>query len=113
MFDPQETAQFSETTLPKQDYLARIMGYSVAVVTTLVGILQDHYSHSAYAVVVIALLYPHLVHLLSRPFRKRHAYSTRQFLIHGDAILCGLFLAYLHLPIELLVLFLIMVVVER
>lgn len=109
MLDPQETAQFSETTLPRQDYLARIMGYSVAVVTTLVGIIQNHYSASAYGVVIIALLYPHLVHVISRPFCKRHAYSTRQFLIHGDAVLCGIFLAYLHLPIELVVLFLIMI----
>ena len=73
MFDPQETAQFSETTLPKQDYLARIMGYSVAVVTTLVGIIQGHYSTNAFGVVIIALLYPHLIHVISRPFRKRHA----------------------------------------
>lgn len=109
MFDPQETAQFSETTLPKQDYLARIMGYSVAVVTTLVGIIQGHYSTNAFGVVIIALLYPHLIHVISRPFRKRHAYSTRQFLIHGDAVLCGIFLAYLHLPIQLVVLFLIMI----
>lgn len=109
MSDPQETAIFSETTLPKQDYLARILGYSVAVVTTLAGIIQGHYGLSALAVVFIALLYPHLVHVLSRPFRQKHAYSTRQFLIHGDAILCGLFLAYLHLPIELVVLFLIMI----
>ncbi|MEL7400675.1 MAG: MASE2 domain-containing protein, partial [Pseudomonadota bacterium] len=109
MFDPQDSAHFSETTLPKQDYLARILGYSVAVITTLVGILQGHYSEDAFAVVLIALIYPHLVHIVSRPFRKRHAYTTRQFLIHGDAIFCGLFLAYLHLPIELVVLFLIMI----
>jgi len=109
MFDPQDSALFSETSLPRQDYLARVLGYSVAVATTLVGILQGHYSIDAYAVVLIALLYPHVIHFASQPFRKRHAYSTRQFLIHGDAILCGLYLAYLHLPIELVVLFLVMI----
>lgn len=109
MFETQDTASFSETSLPEQDYLARILGYSVAVITVLIGIIIDYYPNEALVVVIIALAYPHVIHATSKPFRKKHAYTTRQFLIHVDAILCGLMLAYLHLPIELVVLFLIMI----
>lgn len=104
-----DPSHFSETTLPKQDYLARIMGYSVAAVTVLVGYLLEYFTERVIVVAVISLLYPHLVYVLSRPFRKKKAYATRQFLIHVDAVLCGVFLGYIHLPLEISVLFLIMI----
>ncbi|MDK2777341.1 MAG: adenylate cyclase [Pseudomonadota bacterium] len=109
MLNSQDLTQFSETTLPKQDYMARILGYGVAAITVAVGILMGYFEQRAMIVVAVCLLYPHLVYTVSRPFRIRRAYTTRQFLIHGDAILCGVFLGYIQLPIELTVLFLIMI----
>lgn len=100
---------FTETTLPKQDYVARIFGYAVVAITVLVGLWSDYFQLQASLVIVIALAYPHLVYIASRPFRRQRGYATRQFLIHGDAILCGFFLAYIQLPIELTALFVIMI----
>lgn len=109
MSNLQDPSHFAETALPKQDYMARILGYGVAAITVTVGILLGYFEPSAMAVTFIAVVYPHLVYGLSRPFRVRRAYTTRQFLIHLDAILCGLFLGYIQLPFELSALFLIMV----
>ena len=100
---------FRETTLPKQDYMARIVGYGAAAVTVLVGYLVDFFDARVMTIAFVSLLYPHLAYVLSRPFRRRRLHATRQFLIHLDAVLCGVFLGYIHLPIELVVLFLIMV----
>src|SRR5690606_9906835 len=96
-----DPSHFAETTLPKQDYMARILGYGVAAVTVMVGYLLDYFDERVTVVAVISILYPHLVYVLSRPFRKKRAYSTRQFLIHVDAVLCGVFLGYIHLPLEI------------
>lgn len=109
MSNRQDPSHFAETTLPKQDYMARILGYGVAAVTVLMGILQGYFEDQAIVVAVVSILYPHAVYVLSRPFRQKRAYSTRQFLIHFDAVLCGVFLGYIQLPIELTVLFLIMI----
>lgn len=103
------TLIYKKTTLPKQDYLARVIGYSVATITVLQGFWLDYFDSRVLTVALISLLYPHLVYILSRPFRKRHPQTTRHFLIHFDAILCGIFLGYIHLPIELVVLYLIMI----
>ena len=37
MPNTQDVSQFSETTLPKQDYMARVLGYGVACATVVVG----------------------------------------------------------------------------
>lgn len=101
--------QFSETTLPRQDYLARIFGYSVAVLTALAGMLEGYLPSSAYIVVAIALLYPHIAFFTSKQFSSKKGYITKQLLIHLDAVLCGLFLASMHFPIELSALYLVMI----
>ncbi|WP_430462376.1 adenylate/guanylate cyclase domain-containing protein [Thalassolituus sp. LLYu03] len=109
MSNLQDPSHFAETTLPKQDYMARILGYGVAAVTVTIGILMGYFEPAAMLVTLIAIAYPHLVYAASRPFRIRRAYTTRQFLIHGDAVLCGFFLGYIQLPVELSVLFLVMI----
>merc|ERR1712000_143650 len=96
-----------ETSLPKQDYMARVLGYGVACATVIVGAIIGYFEQYVLIAAAVCIIYPHLVFFLSRPFRFRRSYTTRQFLIHGDAILCGLFLAYIDLPVELSVLFLI------
>lgn len=103
------TLIFKETTLPKQDYLARVIGYSVGTITVLLGYALDYFDSSVLTVALISLLYPHLVYILSRPFRKKRPHTTRHFLIHFDAILCGIFIGYIHMPLELVVLYLIMI----
>ena len=105
----QDGTQFSETSLPKQDYMARVLGYGVACATVIVGAIIGYFEQYVLIAAAVCIIYPHLVFFLSRPFRFRRSYTTRQFLIHGDAILCGLFLAYIDLPVELSVLFLIMI----
>lgn len=109
MSDHLDASHFAESTLPRQDYMARIMGYSVAAITVTVGYLLEYFDSRVLTVAVFSLLYPHVVYLLTRPFRHNRAYATRQFLIHFDAVLCGVFLGYIHLPLELAVLFLIMI----
>ncbi|GGY35430.1 protein CyaB [Bacterioplanes sanyensis] len=104
-----DDAQFSESTLPKQDYMARVLGYGVAAATTLVGFFNDYFGPGALVVTLICLLYPHIVYVASKPFRQRRGYTTRQLLIHGDALLTGLFLSYIQLPMPLVMLFLIMI----
>lgn len=103
------TPIFKATTLPKQDYLARIIGYSVGTITVLLGYALDYFDSKVLTVAIISLLYPHVVYVLSRPFRRKHPRTTTHFLIHFDAILCGIFLGYIHLPLELTVLYLIMI----
>ena len=105
----QKQSHFHETTLPKQDYMARVFGYAVAAVAVFTGIHYGYFSESETDIAVFALLYPHLIYVLSGPFRRRKAYTTRQFLIHGDALLCGVFLGLINFPIEIVVLFLIMI----
>jgi len=109
MPNAQDVSQFSETSLPKQDYMARVMGYGVAGATVIAGVLLSYFEQRVLIVTALCLIYPHIIYFLSRPFRFRRAYTTRQFLIHVDAILCGIFLAFIGLPVELTVLFLIMV----
>jgi class 3 adenylate cyclase len=104
-----DSSLFAETTLPKQDYFARIFGCGVAAITVLVGYLSSYFDSRVIIVGIISLIYPHLVYVISRPFRKRRAYATRNFLIHFDALLCGVFLGYAHLPLEIAGLFLIMI----
>lgn len=103
------TPDFSETSMPKQDYIARILGYAAAGITLMIGTLIDYFPNNILGVALIALIYPHLLQYLTRSFRIRHPYGTRQILIHGDAILCGLMLAVIGFPLELTVLFLIMI----
>ncbi|MEC8442605.1 MAG: adenylate/guanylate cyclase domain-containing protein [Pseudomonadota bacterium] len=109
MSNAQAQSQFHETTLPKQDYVARIFGYAVAALSVFTGIFYGYFPESSENIAYFALLWPHLVYVVSGPFRRRKAYATRQFLIHGDALLCGIFLGLIHFPIEIVVLFVVMI----
>lgn len=109
MSSPQAQSQFNETTLPKQDYMARIFGYAVAALSVFTGIHYGFFPESSENIAIFALLYPHLIYIASGPFRRRKAYTTRQFLIHGDALLCGIFLGLINFPLEIVVLFVIMI----
>ncbi len=100
---------FSETSMPMQDYIARILGYAAAGITLIIGTFIGYFQDNIMWVGLIALIYPHLLQYLTRSFRARHPYGTRQILIHGDAILCGLMLALIGFPLELTILFLIMI----
>jgi len=100
---------FSETSMPMQDYIARILGYAAAGITLIIGAIIDYFPSNVIWAGLIALLYPHLIKLSTRSFSARHPYGTRQILIHGDAILCGLMLALIGFPLELTTLFLIMI----
>lgn len=103
------TNDFNETSMPMQDYIARVLGYAAAGITLIIGSFVDYFSTSIIGVGLIALLYPHLIQIATRSYRARHPYGTRQILIHGDAILCGIMLALIGFPLELTVLFLIMI----
>ena len=100
---------FSATSLPRQDYIARILGYAAAGVTLIIGTIINYFPSNVMWAGMIALLYPHFIQLTTRSFSARHPYGTRQILIHGDAILCGLMLALIGFPLELTTLFLIMI----
>ena len=103
------TTDFHESTVPWQDYIARILGYAAVGITLIIGSLTGYFSKPVLIAGVLALLYPHLIYVASRPFRKRRPYNTRQVLIHGDAVLCGFMLAGIDFPLELTILFLIMI----
>jgi adenylate cyclase len=100
---------FSETSMPMQDYIARALGYAAAGITLIIGTFIGYFQDNIMWAGLIALIYPHLLQYLTRSFRARHPYGTRQILIHGDAILCGLMLALIGFPLELTILFLIMI----
>ena len=102
-------SDFSETSMPMQDYIARILGYAAAGITLIIGTLIGYFSDNVMWAGLLALLYPHAIQLTTRSFSARHPYGTRQILIHGDAILCGLMLALIGFPLELTTLFLIMI----
>src|SRR5690606_31339353 len=108
MSRPHDPSHFTETTLPRQDYMARGLGYGVAAVTVMVGYLLEYFDQRVFAVALVSLLYPHLVFILSRPFEKKKR-ATRKLLIHIDAFLFGIFLGFLHLPMEIAGLFLFMI----
>ena len=100
---------FSETSLPMQDYIARVLGYAAAGITLIIGTFIGYFSNNILWVGLFALIYPHLLQFITRSIRTRHPYGTRQMLIHGDAILCGLMLSLIGFPLELTLLFLIMI----
>jgi adenylate cyclase len=102
-------SDFSGTSMPMQDYIARILGYAAAGITLIIGTFIGYFPSNIIWAGLIALIYPHLIQLTTRSFSARHPYGTRQILIHGDAILCGLMLALIGFPLELTVLFLIMI----
>jgi class 3 adenylate cyclase len=102
-------SDFSETSMPMQDYIARILGYAAAGITLIIGTFIGYFSDNVMWAGLLALLYPHAIQLTTRSFSARHPYGTRQILIHGDAILCGLMLALIGFPLELTTLFLIMI----
>lgn len=68
-----DASHFRETTLPRQDYMARLIGYGVVVLTVLVGYLLDYFDQRVFVVALICLLYPHLVFVLSQPFERKNA----------------------------------------
>lgn len=103
------SSAFKKKSLPKQDYMSRVMGYGMTAIIMLTGYALDYFDSRVILIVFICLIYPHLVYILSSPFRKHHHQATRKFLIHFDAILCGVLLGYIHVSIELAVLFLIMI----
>lgn len=94
---------------PRHDYISRILGYTAASITLMIGTLMNHFPMHGLWLGLFALVYPHIIQFLARPFSQRSPYSTRQILIHGDAILCGMMLALIGFPIELTALFLIMI----
>ena len=102
-------SDFSETSMPMQDYIARILGYAAAGITLIIGTFIGYFSDNVMWAGLFSLLYPHIIQLTTRSFSARHPYGTRQILIHGDAILCGLMLALIGFPLELTTLFLIMI----
>ncbi len=104
-----KTADFSETSMPMQDYIARVLGYAAAGITLMIGTIVGYFSINILWISLFAMFYPHFLQFATRSFRTRHPYGTRQILIHGDAILCGLMLALIGFPLELTVLFLIMI----
>ena len=66
MASPQDLSHFSETTLPRQDYVARIFGYGVAALAMFAAMHYGYYGEQMMIVPVIALTYPHLIYILSR-----------------------------------------------
>lgn len=104
-----DSSVFKKKSLPKQDYMSRVMGYSMTAIIMLVGFNLQYFDTRVVPIALICVLYPHLVFILSIPFRKRHQQATRKFLIHFDAILCGVLLGYIYSSIELAALFLIMI----
>lgn len=107
---PKESSlDFSETSMPMQDYIARVLGYAAVGITLIIGTFIGYFHNNILWAGLIALLYPHFLQYLTRSFRASNPYGTRQILIHGDAILCGLILALIGFPLELTILFLIMI----
>lgn len=100
---------FSETSMPMQDYIARVLGYAAVAITLMIGTIIGYFPHKILWVTLIAILYPHVLQFLTRSFRTRFPHALRQILIHGDAMLCGLMLALIGFPLELTILFLIMI----
>lgn len=104
-----ELPTFNDDQLPKYDYISRVLGYTAASITLITGTLINYFPTHAFWMGIIALVYPHILQFLARPFTLRQAYATRQILIHGDAVLCGIMLAVIGFPIELSALFIIMI----
>ena len=100
---------FSETSLPMQDYIARVLGYAAVAITLMIGTIIGYFPRNILWVTLIALTYPHVLQFLTRSFRSRFPHSLRQILIHGDAMLCGFMLALIGFPLELSILFIIMI----
>lgn len=100
---------FSETSMPMQDYIARVLGYAAVAITLMIGTIVGYFPHKILWITLIAILYPHVLQFLTRSFRTRFPHALRQILIHGDAMLCGMMLALIGFPLELTILFLIMI----
>src|SRR5690554_573967 len=103
------SSAFKRKSLPRQDYMSRVMGYGITAIIMLAGYVLEYFDSRVIVIAIICVVYPHLVYILSSPFRKRYHHVTRKVLIHIDAILCGILIGYIHASLELAVLFLIMI----
>lgn len=103
------SSAFKNKNSPRQDYLSRLTGYGMTAIIVLTGYALNYFDSRVFIIALVCAIYPHLTFLISLPFRKNYHQVTRKILIHIDAVLCGVLLSYLHVSLELAVLFLIMI----
>lgn len=95
--------------LPVPDYHARVLGYATIAATLIAGFYLQHFSQYMLGTILFCVAYPHIIHLISRPLRKKHPYQMRVALIHVDAILSGIVLAMIDFSVTPSLLLLIMI----
>lgn len=89
-------------------YISRIIAYGVAAAVALTGLFLDFFPINTVAFIAAAILIPHIFHLIHQKVGSDHRDQVGIGFFIFDAALCGFFLAAIQLPIEIAILFLIM-----
>ena len=85
--------------LPLRDYYSRVLAYLAVAATMVTGTYVQHCPQDILWLVPYALIYPQLIHLLSRPFHRRRPQRTDQVLLLLDAANAGIAIVLLGLSV--------------
>lgn len=95
--------------LPVYEHYSRSVGYIAAAAVLVVGYFSGVWHTYTPALVVFVLLYPHLIHAISKRFSESKHKQRRFALILIDATLIGVLLPYMHFALLPSILFMIMI----
>lgn len=95
--------------LPVYEHYSRSVGYIAAAAVLVAGYFSGIWHTYTPALVVFVLLYPHLIHAISKRFVNTRHKQRRFALIIIDATLLGTLLPYIHFSVLPSILFLIMI----
>jgi len=102
------TTATTPSSIQQPMYISRIIAYGVAAAVALTGLFLEFFPVSTVAFIAVAILIPHLFHLIYHRVPETGRHNTAIGFLIFDAALCGFFLAAVKLPIGISVLFLIM-----
>ncbi|MCP5325765.1 MAG: adenylate cyclase [Oceanospirillaceae bacterium] len=103
-----DTKSFDQQ-LPVYEHYSRSMGYIAVAAVLVAGYLSGVWQAFTPLIVVCVLIYPHLIHSISKRFIETKHKERRFVMILIDAMLLGVLLPYIHFSLLPSLLFLIMI----
>ncbi|MFO8141508.1 MAG: MASE2 domain-containing protein, partial [Marinobacter sp.] len=94
---PGEISDHTVAIPPMPDYNGRILAYTASAAIVVTGVLQDTFQQGLLWIVAVALIWPHLAHLLTRRSFLRRSPRIRQKMLFFDCIIGGLFIGLIGL----------------
>lgn len=92
------------------DHIGRSVAYTAAALVILVGIYLGVFKENLFYPGLGIILFPHVIDMVSRRIPSQHQFRMRCFNLHLDALLCGLFIAFLDGSLEISSVFFILLI---